>query len=207
MKENDFNSVAPIYDRLAKLIFGQTLVNAQLAFTDHIKPHGRVLILGGGTGWFLEALLKKWPKLEVDYVEASEAMIKLSEKRDLPAGRLHFIHGTHEDIPGAKYDLIITHFFLDVFDADSLQATTKHLGNLLAIDGLWLCADFQKTGKWHHRLLLWLMHRFFRITSGLQAPHIQAIPEAIEQQGMCREAFKTWKRGLVFSGLWQKSLT
>ena len=49
---NGFNSIAPVYDALATLVFGRSIRNAQLCFLGDIGYRGKVLILGGGTGWF-----------------------------------------------------------------------------------------------------------------------------------------------------------
>lgn len=204
MKENSFDRVAPFYDGLTRLVFGKRLEQAQLEFVSKISEGSRVLILGGGTGWFLEKLVDFQPNLQIDYVEASEKMIALSQQRNLP-GQIRFIHGTQEDIPETHYDVIITHFFLDVFTQEKLRAVIKQLKNALASDGLWLCTDFRKTGKPFHAFLLWFMHRFFRITTKLQAREIQDFQDLLTEEGLKKNGLRYWRNGLIFSAAFRKS--
>lgn len=204
MKENDFDLIAPIYDRLVALVFGKSLWRAQMAFVNRIKPGNRVLILGGGSGKFLEALLKEQPHIRVDYVEASAKMLALSQKQIGPDKRVRWARGTQENLPSEAYEVIITHFFLDVFSSTELPLTLKKLDGVLEAKGVWLCADFRSTTRWTHRFLLWLMHRFFGVVSRLQARHLQDIPGALEQQGLKPLQISHWKKGLIFSGCFQK---
>jgi len=203
MKSNDFDRVAPFYDALASLVFGKKLKAAQVAYIDRIRPGSRVLIIGGGTGWILEKLLKRQPDLQIDYVEASAKMMERAIQR-LHDGQVRFIMGTQNDIPGPVYDVIITHFFLDVFAPATLHKVVKQLNGMLVPGGLWLCADFRDTGKAFHRFLLWVMHRFFSLSTGLESAQIQDIQEAINRQGLSLAAMQDWKGGLIFSGLFQK---
>ncbi|MEP5106138.1 MAG: methyltransferase type 12, partial [Ekhidna sp.] len=66
MVVNDFDFVAPIYDRLSKLVFGKSLIKAQAYHLKVIGDKDRVLILGGGTGKLLEFIPKSG---ELDFVE------------------------------------------------------------------------------------------------------------------------------------------
>src|SRR6187402_1340927 len=77
---NGFDRLAPVYDKLAGLVFGKAIVDAQLVFLDRVRAGDRILILGGGTGWLLEKLLRKQPVCEVWYVESSSRMIELTRQ-------------------------------------------------------------------------------------------------------------------------------
>ena len=67
---NNFNTIAPVYDFLAKMVFGRSLERAQAAFLSDLetKVKAKVLIVGGGTGKVLE-LLPEGLDLQIDYVE------------------------------------------------------------------------------------------------------------------------------------------
>ena len=52
MKRTGWDRIARIYDRLARLVYGRQIVRAQVDLLEHISPGSRVLIVGGGTGWF-----------------------------------------------------------------------------------------------------------------------------------------------------------
>jgi ubiquinone/menaquinone biosynthesis C-methylase UbiE len=169
MRPNDFDGIAKWYDRLAKLMFGDALIKSQLLFLNELPEEGNLLIIGGGTGWILKEVVTLRPQLKIDYVEASTKMIALSKAKNESSTEVQFIIGTEADIPETIYDAIITNFFLDVFKEGRLKAIMHHLKGKLSKDGVWLCTDFKKTGKWQQRFLLKLMHLFFGLVSNLDA--------------------------------------
>ena len=96
---NGFDRLAPIYDPLARMIYGKSIVQAQTSFLSIIPPFSKVLILGGGTGWLLTELLRGHPTCEVWYIESSANMLSMTIKKNGHPGRVHFILGTEKDIP------------------------------------------------------------------------------------------------------------
>ncbi len=85
-----------------------------------ITQQDRLLILGGGSGWILESINALSFDGEVWYIEASSEMIRLASKRQLDF-KVHFIHGTEENIPQeVVFDAVITNFYLDLFPDERL---------------------------------------------------------------------------------------
>jgi tRNA (cmo5U34)-methyltransferase len=169
---NGFNRVSAWYDRLARLIFANSIYNAQVTFLCHIAPKSKVLILGGGTGSLLAELLRINSTCEVWYIEASSRMISLAKAQAAKSAsaNVHFINGTQDGIPtNIAFDVVITPFFLDLFSATRLRMVIQNVSAALTPQGLWLATDFVNTGKWQHRLLLKTMYAFFRITAGIEA--------------------------------------
>lgn len=167
---NSFNKVAGIYDALARVVFGKSLDKAQRFYLESIPPHSKVLIIGGGTGQLLRVLLDLNPSCEVWYIEASSSMIARSRKKitDAQGNRVHFIHGTQQNIPdGLLYDAVITYFFLDLFTAPALDDVIGSIQPHLQHHVVWLVCDFVNGGKWWQRLLLRMMYLFFRVTCSL----------------------------------------
>ena len=112
---NGFNTIAKIYDTLAKIVFGRVIKKAQLHFLNEIPIEAKVLILGGGTGWILNSILKIRPAVEVWYIEASTKMISIAKKKVVGFNNIHFIHGTEQNIPvDQHYDVVITNFYFDL---------------------------------------------------------------------------------------------
>ena len=68
-KKRGFNRLAPRYDALAKLFFGSDLLRATTHFFDSLPPNARVLVVGGGTGNFFEALGRARPDCKVLFVK------------------------------------------------------------------------------------------------------------------------------------------
>lgn len=204
MKANNFNFIAPLYDRLAGLVFGGSLRQAQSVYLSQIDTRAKVLILGGGTGWLLEILLAQQPGVEVDYIEASEEMLKSAMKRMADQPGVNFIHGTEVDVASDGYGCIVTPFLLDVFEASRLNEVISGLKNALSPEGMWICTDFRNTGIWWHRWLLWLMHRFFKLVSSLESSRLNDIDAALRSAGLEKQSEALFKRGLIFSAVYRK---
>lgn len=168
MKRNGFDILAPLYDRMAWLVYGKSIRMAQLCFMHKIPDGASVLILGGGTGWFLRALMEQRPACRVLYVDSSVKMIDLARKACGAA--VTFVHGTEKSIPAdSQFDVVVTHFFLDMFSNDGCRNLVARIKQHLSPDSLWLAADFFDGGKWWHHLLLRLMYAFFRAFCGIEA--------------------------------------
>jgi spermidine synthase len=79
----NYDNSASFYDGLSRLVFGRTLIAAQVAFLSSIPKNAKVLIIGGGTGWILEEITRLYPSgLTITYVEISANMMALSQKRN-----------------------------------------------------------------------------------------------------------------------------
>jgi tRNA (cmo5U34)-methyltransferase len=172
---NGFNLVAPVYDRLAKMIFGRSIRDAQICLLNKIPPGSDVLILGGGTGWILEAMNRENVDCTIWYVEASSEMITRAKKRSLGHNRTYFIHGTESDLPaGKQFDVVITNFFLDLFTSEKLHHVVAAITKCLKPGALWIATDFTKPKSFWQGMLLSTMYLFFRATSGIEA---ETLPE------------------------------
>ncbi len=169
MKTNNFDQIAPWYDKLARLVFGDQIQSAQTHFLEQLPAKGKLLIIGGGSGWILEEVIRLRPALQIDYVEASVKMLAQCKARVGDIENVSLIHGTEGEIPKQQYDVIITNFFLDMFQPEKLKDIMHILSAHLRPGGLWFCADFQKTEKWRHQLLIGLMHFFFGVVSRLES--------------------------------------
>ncbi len=166
-----FNSIAWLYDGLATLFFGNSILKSQ-TFNLRLVPEGaRVLVLGGGTGRWLKELMAQNATCRIDYVEASSAMLKMA-RRNNNDHRITFIHGTEKDIPGALYDAVILHYFLDMFKENDLHRVINDIVLTLAPGGTVLVADFVHK-KWWHGLLLSAMYLFFRLGGAID---VNALP-------------------------------
>ena len=174
-----FGLIAPHYRWLEKIVFGNALQRARTRWIDTIARPKRTLIVGEGDGRFLCELVRAFPKIDVDCVDASEAMLQLARAR---LRRMHpesfsRVHFVCEDIlqwsPRKSYDLLVTHFFLDCFPGRELQAIIAKLASAAEPGAVWLIADFtiprKRFARAHARLWLRMMYTFFRATSGIAA--------------------------------------
>lgn len=203
MKLNDFDKVANWYDRLAKLVFGDAIKKAQTHFLEKIPKEGKLLIIGGGTGWILKELFILRPNLEVHYIEASTRMLALAKKNSPESFNVRFIHGTEKNMPETEYDCIITNFFLDVFKPKQLLNVVEKLKNHLAFKGVWLVTDFQKTAKFFHTLLIKVMHLFFRLISNLESKSLNDLSVPFQKLELTEAESTVYFGGMIYSKVYR----
>jgi ubiquinone/menaquinone biosynthesis C-methylase UbiE len=179
----NFNNSAWFYDRLARLVYGQALVNAQVYLLKYIPKSSRVLIVGGGTGWILEQLTKQQPSgLTVTYVDVSAKMMAIAQKRNTGANKITFITGAIENtVITTQFDVVFTPFLLDNFTEENLHRIFGHIHHLLKPGGLWLNTSFQLTGKWWQAVMLKTMFVFFKLLCGIEASKLPGINPCFEQ--------------------------
>lgn len=203
MTKNDFDGVANIYDRTARFVFGGSICEAQTAFLPLIKPHSRVLIVGGGTGWVLVELLRLRPALEVVYVEKSKNMLEAAKTRvgEGDASKVRWVNDPLENWEtSAEFDAILCHFFLDVFEHSKLeQLIVPKLVKLLKPEGKLLVSDFQQSNTISQKILLWAMHRFFRLTCCLESRTLGDLHGALKTAGFTAIKEAYFFKQLIFS--------
>ena len=111
----NYNNAAWFYDRLSRVVYGKSLIEAQVYLLQHIQPNSTILIVGGGTGWILEKIAQIHPSgLEVTYVEVSDQMMALSQKRNVGNNEVIYINDAIENVNRVPdFDVIITPFLFD----------------------------------------------------------------------------------------------
>ncbi|MET0283534.1 MAG: class I SAM-dependent methyltransferase [Polyangiales bacterium] len=179
-RRNDFDLVAPIYDGLATLVFAGAIKRAQLSMLPSLRGVDDVLILGGGTGWFLLALLRSVRPRRVLYIEKSSKMLRYSREliaREAPdqLGCVEFRLGTEQSLEerDGSFQLIVTNFFLDLFNTENSAAVAESLARNFAPGGRWLFTDFQLPERgflrWYAQLLFKVMFTFFNVFSRMES--------------------------------------
>jgi ubiquinone/menaquinone biosynthesis C-methylase UbiE len=182
---SNYDNSAWFYDSLAKLFYGNALVNAQVYLLQFIKPNSNILIAGGGTGWIMEEIARIHPSgLKITYVEISAKMMALSMKRSIGDNEVIYLNQPIEETDlTPKFDVIITPFLFDNFKEDTLQTVFYHLHQLLKTDGLWLNTDFQLIGKWWQNILLKTMFLFFKLVCGIETSVLPDIERQFKKHG------------------------
>lgn len=197
MAVNQFDRVAGIYDSLARLVFGSTILASQVEFQNEIKASDRVLILGGGTGKLLEHLLECE---SIDFVEKSSKMIaKANDCKSIQP--INFIECDFLAFESNQaYDVIICPFFLDCFDLKLLEIVLAKIKSFLAPNGKLMVADFDihKTNRWLSKA----MHLFFRFTVLLGTEKLLPIRDVITSNGFREDSIITHKKG-IFSAIYE----
>ena len=198
MAVNNFDRVAPIYDWLAKLVFGDSLLDGQTFFLDLLDNESHLLILGGGSGMLLEEL----PAVkDVDYVEKSYEMIQQAKKRRTE-NSISFAHQDFLEWETEKqYDFIFCPFFLDCFNEENLKLVISKIQKLLKPEGRLLVTEFEVGTT--NNLLSGLMHFFFRITANLESKRLASIHLKITTHNFELDEEKFFYQNMIFSRVYR----
>jgi ubiquinone/menaquinone biosynthesis C-methylase UbiE len=204
---NSFDRIAPFYDRLASMVFGSALREAQRAHLGSLIQSREVLILGGGTGGLLKDFLVLNSTARVIYLEASQRMIELTLKNlsDADRHRVVFVHGTDQTLPPeSQFDAIVINFFVDMFSSAELTTVLRKLRLVLRPGGQLLCTDFVDDARWK-RSMLSAMYTFFRVTAGLQNQQLAPWQNLIIEEGFERRCSTAFWKGFICSELFVKT--
>ena len=203
-----FDRIAPIYDGLARLVFGQCLKEAQIALFSEIEPDSKVLILGGGTGWILTEVFRLSQPSWVCYVEASHGMMARTQEeiryRGLPQHRIGLHLGTVETLRRSeKFEVVITPFFLDLFSAMTATQVIQDIKDLHQPHGIWLFTDFLPQNL-TQRTLLKIMYSFFRLTCRIEGKHLLPFDQLFEAGGYYQDPGLQWRKGMLYSTIYRQ---
>jgi tRNA (cmo5U34)-methyltransferase len=203
---NGFDRIAIIYDLLNRMVFGSAVRRAQAHYLSHIPARSHLLILGGGSGWLLAKITAAIPDAEIWYIDASQKMIGLSIKRTNAASRVHFIHGTEEDIPASiSFDVIITPFFLDLFEEETLHRLIHRISRSLRGGGIWLAADFVNNHTWWQRLLLKVMYSVIHRMCRIEARKLPGWQSCLQKNGFIKMKSKFFFAGFIESTVFHRA--
>lgn len=206
-----FDLLAPHYRWMEWLLAGSRLQRGRTAFLGDLPEPKRVLLLGEGNGRFLIELAAKFPDAEIVCVDASQRMLECAHerlyKRGLEHANVRFIHAdalTWQ--PGGRFDLIVTHFFLDCFRPEQLERIVAKIASVAAPDTRWLLADFCEPpsgfAKWRARAILKSMYLFFRMVTRLPASGLTAPDAFLERFGFTLSKRLVFEWGLLHSDVW-----
>ncbi len=179
-----FDRLAPWYDFLRRIVFGKKIRIAELMFLDRIPDNSKILFLGGGAGEVLKHLMALKPNCIICYIDASEKMIHLAKQKTYPSPNINFIVGTEKFTPPhILFDVVITHFYLDLFTKTSLVKVIDIIKRSTRKKALWLATDFVPTNRYSHIFLLKLMYLFFNKVIKIEASQLPPWQQALKDAG------------------------
>lgn len=210
-----FDGLAPFYQAMETVCAGTTLQRCRTAWLTQIPQPRSILLAGEGHGRSLEACLRQFPGAMIVAVDASGRMLQQARARlkraKLDASRVQFLQANllEWEPPGAVFDLIITHFFLDCFPENQLASVVSRLAAAATPDAHWLLADFQVAprglARWRSRCILTMLYAFFRLTTRLPASRLACPESALERAGFHRHRRTESEWKLLKSEWWQRS--
>ena len=212
MKQSpDFDGIARAYRWMEYLSFGRMLERCRFAQLDHLGYPRRALVLGDGDGRFLARLLERYPALTVDSVDLSPAMIGLAKERvGKNAARVQFHIAdirTFAFPPGAAYDLIAAHFFLDCLKDSEVQFLFGGLAPNLTPGASCILSEFaipsREPLRIAGRLLVGSLYFAFNILTGLEVSRVPDYPFVLRSLGARCENSTPLLGGILRSERWQ----
>ncbi|MGE4550807.1 MAG: class I SAM-dependent methyltransferase [Opitutales bacterium] len=174
----NFDRIAFVYRFLEIIAFGPYLQKARIVHINELAQADDVLLVGEGHGLFLKALLEMNTQCRVTCVDASQAMLQLARKRikEKDRYRVSFeqLDLAKVALPLDRHDAIVTHFFMDCFNRDTLERLIPMLTATLQPAGKWLLADFEEPPRGSvlslfQRIGLRVLYSFFKASCGIEA--------------------------------------
>jgi len=205
---SNYDNSASFYDKLSRIVYGKALITSQVYLLQFIPANSSVLIAGGGTGWILEEIAKIHPSgLTITYVEISAKMTALARQRNYGDNKLNFINKPIEEVEDTTtYGVIITPFLFDNFTDGTIEHVFAHMHERLKPEGIWLCTDFQLTGKLWQGILLKSMYYFFRILCGIETTTMPDIESRFVKYGYKKIVAKTFFGEFIISTEYRKDI-
>jgi ubiquinone/menaquinone biosynthesis C-methylase UbiE len=122
----NFDFVAPLYPLLEQVVFGSTLSRARRFFISQVTQGNNVLLVGEGNGRFLFETVMQTTTAAFTVVDSSARMLSAAGRRVARIEHCPKIEFFRADIldwrpPLARYDRIVTHFFLDLYRPYSMR--------------------------------------------------------------------------------------
>lgn len=197
-----FNFIAPFYDRLVKLFYGNRLNIAQEYFLSSIQNNSTILIIGGGSGEIIKSIDEMVSGCHLIYLEASEKMIQLAHKNKPRFNVVEFYHHSVFDFSSSqKVDIVITPYFFDLFSKREVLQIMKRIKPRLNPRAHWLNVDFVKAGFWQN-LQLKCMYLFFWLVAGVKNTSLVEMDEIFTDFGFILVKQKCFFKPRITAGLY-----
>lgn len=211
----DFDGLASIYQWMEWATFGPWLQKCRCAFLASLQTRERALVFGDGDGRFTAKFLQKNTRVLIDAVDGSASMLRsLSTRAGANRWRIRTARMdarrwsplANEDEPTPRYDLVVTHFFLDCLTTGEVSALAEKVRPALLADAVWVVSDFAiprgAIASACAGILVRGLYRAFGWLTGLKVRRLPDHPAALVQAGFHCVDRRLWLAGLLVSELW-----
>ena len=205
MTKGNYDKVAPYYDFLSSLVYGDAINKANAYLVSFIPPQSTVLIIGGGTGKILQQIASIQPfGLKIYFVEKSVKMIGLAKDKDVGENQVTFVNDAIENVSFTEvFDVVITPFLFDNFSDDTATEIFFKTDKFLKREAMWLFADFRARTVWQTALLK-LMYLFFRLTCNIEAKQLPDISLLFKKTGYKLQHQQSFFSDFIFSEVYDR---
>jgi SAM-dependent methyltransferase len=210
----DFDPLAPIYRWMEWCSFGPFLQLCRCTFLRELQSRRRALIIGDGDGRFTARLFEQNRAIRVDAVDASTKMLRALEERSKPhSSRLRTVCADARlwQADFARYDLVVTHFFLDCLTTGEVIVLAKRMREAAAPGAAWVVSEFAIPEGWFGRFaarpLIRLLYLAFRWMTRLSVRELPDYSGALRDCGFQLKERRLRLGGLLTSELWEMQPT
>lgn len=198
-----FSAIAPVYDSIVKLVFGERLWNLQDAILQDLPLGDNCLIIGGGTGKILEFAVERNLASNYFYAELSDKMIAQAQARLASLKHKIIYSNDWKDWQNKSFDYIILPFVLDCYSAENARLLVIELSKCMSKNGKLVLVDFFKTNNHLQSLFIKSLYLFFRFFIKIESKKLPPYHEIFSQIGFEMERKKTayhdWIQGIVWT--------
>ena len=195
--KDQYSLLAPFYNRLTKLVFGDQLKWAKTCFAENLSGK-KVLIIGGGDG--LDYRICQ-DELEGEYWEISRSMLQKS-KINLEESGLSFRLGFFQAEKVNVFDEVWLHFVLDTMLDEEIESLLQEIRKSLKPKGKIYLADFFVPQSLSQRVINWNMITFFRLVVNHKRANLPDYEEILQRQNWVKNSEKEFLKGWVKAQLW-----
>ncbi len=209
-----FDRIVFMYDTIARMASFNQINKSQLAFIEKLSTQSTSLVIGGGTGYFLQQLLKTNRTIRVTYVDASAKMIAYARKRvakQLPKElhRVTFVCKPVEELdPAGVYDVIVCNYFLDLFDDTQVDTLMRSFNKQMSKGSLLYVTDFSipsnRMLRAGTRIGLRMLYWLFGKAVYLPTRKLPSIDPLIKHHGLTVIHSKLFLQGILTCTMYKK---
>lgn len=204
------DGIARWYRLFEYAAFGRSLERRRFQFLTQAGQNKTALILGDGDGRFLRGLLRLNPDIQVDSIDSSREMLRLARRRTGAPDNVHWHHADARNFrpAAAKYDLVVTHFFLDCFNQADCDQLIQRMTAATVPGTVWILSEFERPprgiAKLWGRIWIALCYAFFRLTTKLETRRLPNYKQPLTNAGFVLEQRRVSGTGLLVSELWRR---
>lgn len=208
-RRNGFDRLAVPYRWLEHLTFGHLLERCRFHFLPQLTGARHALVLGDGDGRFAAQLLRAAPEVRICAVDGSEAMLRSLQARCGSARvstlQADLSQGLPAELPGDRFDLVTTHFFLDCLDTAQVDELVADTLPRVRPGADWIVSEFdipRGAIRWPAAVLVRLLYLGFRLLTGLRTQQLPDWRAAMRRHGFERRNQYTLIRGVLVAERW-----
>jgi tRNA (cmo5U34)-methyltransferase len=213
--QHGYNRIAVFYDLAARIFFFNRINKSQVTLVPFLPDFNSCLILGGGSGYFLQQILSQHKTARFVYVDLSDQMIQMAKnriKRKLPEEfhRIEFRCASVEDIKNKSFDLIVCNYFLDLFTDEEVDLLLERFySETLSSKGYVYFTDFViPESHWMMKkmaeALLKVLYYIFRITTSIRSTQLPDFPLLFKKNNFDVLHIDSFSGGIMISAIYKK---